>query len=74
MNPISVHENERPIPGLSPVDRGSGVAVSCGVGRKCGSGPALLWLWRRLAATPPIQHLAWETPYPTGAAQENGNK
>ena len=34
---------------------GSRVAVSCGVGRRPGSDPALLWLWRRLAATAPIQ-------------------
>ena len=27
---------------------GSGVAVSCGVGRRRGSDLALLWLWRRL--------------------------
>jgi len=30
----------------------------------------LLWLWRRLAATAPIQPLAWEPPYAAGAAQE----
>jgi len=29
---------------------------------------ALLWLWRRLAATAPIGPLAWECPYPMGAA------
>ena len=40
------------------------------VGRRHGSDPALLWLWRRLAATAPIQPLAWEPPYATGAAQE----
>ena len=31
---------------------------------------ALPWLWCRLAATAPIQPLAWEPPYATGAAQE----
>uniref|UniRef100_A0A8D0RVC5 Cytochrome c domain-containing protein n=3 Tax=Sus scrofa TaxID=9823 RepID=A0A8D0RVC5_PIG len=31
---------------------------------------ALLWLWRRPVATAPIQPLAWEPPYATGAAQE----
>ena len=45
-------------------------AMSCGVGRRCGSDPALLWLWHRLAATAPIRPLAWETPYATGMAQE----
>ena len=47
-----------------------GVAVSCGVGRRHGSDPALLWLWRRLAATAPIRPLAREPPYAAGAAQE----
>ena len=44
--------------------------MSCGVGRRCGSDPALLWLWLRLAATALIRPLAWEPPYATGAAQE----
>jgi len=45
-------------------------AVSCGVGCRHGSDPALLWLWRRLVATAPIGPLAWEPPYAAGAAQE----
>ena len=49
---------------------GFGVAVSCGVGRRRGSDPKLLWLWCRPAATAPIQPLAWELPYATGAALE----
>ena len=46
--------------------------MSCGVGRRCGSDPALLrlWLWHRPVATAPIQPLAWEPPYAAGAAQE----
>ena len=44
--------------------------MSCGVGRRRGLDPALLWLWRRLAATALIQPLAWEPPYAIGAAQE----
>ena len=44
--------------------------MSCGVGCSHGSDLALLWLWRRLAATAPIQPLAREPPYATGAAQE----
>ena len=47
--------------------QGSGIAVSCGVGHRCGS---LLWLWHRLAATTPIRPLAREPPYAAGAAQE----
>jgi len=44
--------------------------VSCGVGHRCGSDPALLWLWLWPAATAPIQPLAWEPPYAVRAAQE----
>ena len=44
--------------------------MSCGVGCRRGSDPALLWLWRRPVATAPIQSLAWEPPYAAGAAQE----
>ena len=42
--------------------------MSCGVGRRCSSGPVLLWLWCGLAAAARIQPLAWEVPYATGAA------
>ena len=44
--------------------------MNCGVGRRHGSDPALLGLWRRLAATGPIRPLAWEPPYAAGGAQE----
>ena len=44
--------------------------MSCGVGCRRGSDPALLWLWCRLAAIAPIRPLAWEPPYAMGAAQE----
>ena len=42
--------------------------MSCGVGRRRGSDPTLLWLWRRPAATALIRPLAWEPPYAAGAA------
>ena len=42
--------------------------MSCGVGHRPGSDPALLWLWRRLAATAPMAPLAWEPPYAAGVA------
>ena len=42
--------------------------MSCGVGCRRGSDPALLWLW--LAATAPIRPLAWEPSYAAKAAQE----
>ena len=53
-----------------PSGWGSGVAVSCGVGRRCVSDLALLWLWCRPAATALIGPLAWEPPYAAGADQE----
>ena len=46
----------------------SGVAVSCAVGRRCGSDPALLWFCPRPEATAPIQPLAWESPCAAGVA------
>ena len=44
--------------------------MSCGVVHRRGLDPALLWLWHRPAATAPVQPLAWEPPYASGAAQE----
>ena len=41
--------------------------MSCGIGHRGGSGPELLWLWRRPAATALIRPLAWELPNATGA-------
>ena len=48
--------------------------MSCGVGRRSGSDPALLWLWGRPVAMAPIRPLAWEPPYAAGAAQEMAKK
>ena len=48
--------------------------MSCGVGRRCGSDPALLWLWHRPVDTAPIQPLTSEPPYAAGAALENTKK
>ena len=48
--------------------------MSCGVGHRCGSDPALLWLWCRLVATAPIRPLAWEPPYAEGAALEKAQR
>ena len=45
---------------------GSGVAMSCGVGHRHDSDPALLWLWCRPVATSLIGPLAWELPYAVG--------
>ena len=48
--------------------------MSCGVGRRHGSDPVLLWLWRRLAATAPIRPLAWEPSYAARVALEMAKK
>ena len=42
--------------------------MSCGVGGRRGSDPALLWLWHRSVAVAPVQPLAWEPPHASGAA------
>ena len=44
------------------------IQCCCGVGHRCGSDPALLWLQCRLAAVALIQPLAWELPYTAGVA------
>ena len=48
--------------------------MSCGVNRRCGSDPELLWLWRRPAATAPIRPLAWEPLYAVKKKQEKKKK
>ena len=40
--------------------------MSCGIGRRCGSDPALLWC--RPEATALVRPLAWEPTYASGAA------
>ena len=48
--------------------------MSCGIGRRCGLDPEMLWLWRRPAATVLIRPLAWEPPYDMGVALEKTKK
>ena len=48
--------------------------MSCGVGRRGGLDPALLWLWCKPAATAPIGPLAWEPPYAVGVALEQAKR
>ena len=48
--------------------------MSCGVSRRHGSDPALLWLWYRPAAVALTGPLAWESPYAVGAALKSKRK
>ena len=68
-NPTRNHEVAGSIPALAQwvtIRRCRELWLGC----RRGSDPALLWLWRRLAATALIRPLAWEPPYAAGAAQE----
>ena len=48
--------------------------MCCGVGRRLGSDPEMLWLWHKLAATALIQHLTWELPLAAGVALKKQKK
>ena len=48
--------------------------LSCGVGHRCSSDLALLWLWYRPGATAPIWPLAWEALYAVGVALKRQKK
>ena len=77
MNPTRNIEVAGLIPGLlaqCSVHQGSGVAVSCGVGCRFGSDPALLWLWCGLTAVAPIRPLDYEPPHAMGEALKKQKK
>ena len=67
-NPTRNHEVAGSVPALVQWVKGSGVAVSCGVGCRHTSDLALLWLWFRPAAVALIRPLAWDPPYAMLAA------
>ena len=73
-NPTSIHEDVGSIPSLVQWVKGSGSAISCGVGRRHSSDPALLWLslWPATAAS--IYPLAWEFSYTAGMALKRQKK
>ena len=48
--------------------------MSCGVGRRRGSDPELLWLWCRPVGTAQIRPIAWEPPYAAAAALEKAKR
>ena len=48
--------------------------MSCGMGCRCSSDLALLWLWHRPVATALIRPPAWELPYAMGMALKRQNK
>ena len=58
MNPTGIHEDVGLIPGLA----------------QWVGGPALLWLWCRLAAVVQIRPLAWELPHAMGVALKSKKK
>ena len=64
-SPIAICEDLGSICGLAQwvkIWRFCELGVDC----RCGSDPALLWLWCRLAAAALIRPLAWEPPYAPG--------
>jgi len=73
-NPTRIRKDVGSIPGLTQWVKDLALAMSCGVGCRCGSDLALLWLWCRPAVVAPIRPLAWETPYAVSEALKRPKK
>ena len=58
-NPTRIYDDVGLIPDLLSLGWGSSIAMSCGVGHRCGLDLMLLWQWHRPAATAPIRPLTW---------------
>ena len=71
-NPTGIHEDAGSVPGLVQRIKGLALLKSLGVGHRCGWD--LVWLWCRPAAVAPIQPLAWELSYVTGAVLKSKGK
>ena len=73
-NPTSIQEDAGSIPGLAQGVKGSGIAVSCGIGHRQDSNLMLLWLWCRPAPVAPVQPQAWELLCDLGVALKKEEK
>ena len=61
-------------PGLTEWVKDLALPRTVGVGRGLSLDPALLWLWRRPAATALVGPLAWEPPYAGEALKKRKRK